>query len=78
MLSSTQWQWLEEELTKEAAITVIVSGVQVIFVLLIVGRQLIEQSLLEKHSHDKNIHAYFVCPTIMYFAGPPTNRLDQD
>jgi len=30
MLSSTQWQWLEEELTKEAAITVIVSGVQVL------------------------------------------------
>ena len=44
MLSSTQWQWLEEELTKEADITVIVSGVQVIFVLLIVGRQLIQQS----------------------------------
>merc|ERR1712012_13786 len=30
MLSFTQWQWLEEELTKEAAITVIVSGVQVL------------------------------------------------
>ena len=44
MLSSTQWQWLEEELTKEATITVIVSGVQVIFLLLIVGRQLIQQS----------------------------------
>ena len=44
MLSFTQWQWLEEELTKEAVITVIVSGVQVIFVLLIVGRQLIQQS----------------------------------
>ena len=44
MLSATQWQWLEAELTKEAAITVIVSGVQVIFVLLIVGRQLIQQS----------------------------------
>ena len=24
------------------------------------------------------ICAYFVCPTIMYFAGPPTHRLDQD
>ena len=52
MLSSTQWQWLEEELTKEAAITVIVSGVQVIFVLLIVGTK---QSWLEKHSHDKDM-----------------------
>ena len=30
MLSSTQWAWLEEELTKEAEITVIVSGVQVV------------------------------------------------
>ena len=30
MLSSTQWSWLEEELAKEAEITVIVSGVQVV------------------------------------------------
>merc|ERR1719209_932363 len=30
MLSSAQWEWLEEELAKEAEITVIVSGVQVL------------------------------------------------
>ena len=28
MLSSVQWDWLKEELAKEAEITVIVSGVQ--------------------------------------------------
>ena len=30
MLSSKQWDWLEEELAKEAEITVIASGVQVV------------------------------------------------
>ena len=30
MLSSKQWDWLEEELSKEAEITVIASGVQVV------------------------------------------------
>ena len=33
MLSSAQWEWLEEELAKEAEITVIVSGVQVVVIL---------------------------------------------
>ena len=37
MLSSTQWAWLEEELTKEAEITVIVSGVQVVMIPVVDG-----------------------------------------
>ena len=37
MLSSTQWDWLKEELAKEAEITVIVSGVQVKLVTMVGG-----------------------------------------
>ena len=44
MLSSTQWDWLKEELAKEAEITVIVSGVQVKLVTMVGG-------IFQEHPH---------------------------
>ena len=85
MLSSTQWDWLKEELAKEAEITVIVSGVQAGFNLLKHGWGIFQEQpptplIMSASLYASPLALAIIAPSYidLKLLGAPANRPDKD